>query len=463
MNMLKSGLLAVVIALGGCVLPPKSEPQLQTVTSDSLGLGTANAPTLDTWWRDYGDEQFNRLMDAALANSPTLQETLARVRIAQAQQQSAVGARQPHFDLDSQFTRERYPEHFIYPPPYAGGMYWQGSILANLSWDIDFWGRQAQLIKSAQADTIAAQLNAAAARLAITSSIAQAYLDLNRAYALVDIATQAEQQRRQILSITRRRIDAGLDTNVELREAEAAVPQAELVRLQAEAAAEVAVHRLTALIGKGAGDYSGVQKPTLNVAATLSIPTELPADLLGRRPDILAARARIDSATAQRAAARADFLPNINLSAFVGFQAIGIDNLLNSETFGAGPAISLPLFNSVRRKSALYSATAAEDAAIASYNETIVRAVQDVADQLTYVRSTQQQLERAQSALTAAEDANRLAQKRYQAGLANYLSVLTTETQVLNARTSYVDILHAQALARVTLLIAVGGNFNPAA
>lgn len=455
--------LASVVLLAGCVLPPKTQPQFSVVDDATLGLGALNTVRVDRWWRDFNDEQFDAFIEAALQSNPSLQDAIARVGSAQAQHQAAAGGRLPHFEIQSKIQREKFPEHFIYPPPFAGGMYWDGSILANLSWDLDFWGKQSQLIKSASAETAAASYDVAAARLMITSSIAQAYLDLNRAYALVDIAKEAETQRRQILDITRKRIDAGLDTHVELREAEAAVPQAELSRLQAEAASEVAMHRLIALMGKGAAEYSSVKRPTLNVAAALAVPAELPADLLGRRPDILAAKARIESAAAQRASARADFYPNINLGAFIGVQAIGLDQLFDSDTFGAGPAISLPIFDSIRLKAAFNSATAAEDVAIVSYNDAIVRAVQQVADQLSYVRSTALQLDRAQAVLTASEEAYRLAQKRYQAGLANYLSVLATETQVLQARTNYVDIVHAQAFARIALLIAVGGNFNPAA
>jgi outer membrane protein TolC len=172
----------------------------------------------------------------------------------------------------------------------------------------------------------------------------------------------------------------------------------------------------------------------------------------------------VDAATSQRAAARAAFYPNINLSAFAGFQAIGLSNLLeaNNRTYGAGPAISLPLFDSQRLKSQFNAATALQDEAISAYNDVVLSAVQQVADHLSQVNYSARQLLQARATLDAAEEAYRLAQKRYEAGLANYLSVLTTETQVLNARTTFVDILHQQALARVSLLLAVGGNYNAA-
>lgn len=458
-------LLGIAVVISGCVTPPKTEPQVQSIADQTVGLGTTSAPTVtDRWWEQYGDPQFDRLVATALERNPNLQQTLARVRAAQSQVTLAVAQRTPSVTLNGAEQRARWPEEYIYPPPFGGGTYWSGQVLANLSWDLDFWGKQAALIDSAKASVDAAKLDSEAARLATTVALSQTYLDLNRAIALADIAQQSLDQRKQILNITRKRIDAGLDTNVELREAESAVPQAELARLQAEAAREVAVHRLAALIGEGADAYERIGKPTLNLETALSIPTELPADLLGRRPDVLAARARVEAATSERAAARAAFYPNVNLSAFAGFQAIGLDNLFeaNNRTYGFGPAISLPLFESKRLKSQFNAATALQDEAVSSYNGVVLSAVQQVADQLTQVSSSAQQLQQARATLTSAEEAYRLAQKRYEAGLANYLSVLTTETQVLNARTTFIDILHQQALARVSLLLAVGGNFTAA-
>ncbi|HEY0684036.1 MAG TPA: efflux transporter outer membrane subunit [Steroidobacter sp.] len=458
-------LLGIATALSGCVTPPKTEPQLHTLADQNVGLGTTTSPVVEErWWEQYGDPQFDQLVTAALERNPNLQQTLARLRAAQAQVQLATAPRQPGVTLNGQEQRSRLPEEYLIPPPFGGGTYWSGQLLANLSWDLDFFGRQAALIDQAKATEEAVRLDSAAARLATTVALSQTYLDLNRAIALADIAQQSLVQRQRILDITKKRIGAGLDTNVELREAESAVPQAELARLQAEAAREVAVHRLAALIGEGADSYERIGKPTLNLETALSIPTELPADLLGRRPDILAARARVEAATSQRAAARAAFYPNINLSAFAGFQAIGLDNLFqaNNRTYGAGPAISLPLFDSQRLESQFNAATALQDEAVSEYNGVVLSAVQQVADQLSQVNYSARQLQEARSTLASAEEAYRLAHKRYEAGLANYLSVLTTETQVLNARTTFVDILHQQALARVSLLLAVGGNFSAA-
>jgi NodT family efflux transporter outer membrane factor (OMF) lipoprotein len=457
--------IALAAVLAGCATPPNVRPALQPVTAETLGLSDVSAPkTSAGWWRAYGDPQLNDLVERTLRDNPSFAQALSRIHAAEAQVQAATAASRPGVTLQGQEQRQRFPEKFIYPPPFGGGLYWQGTLTANLSWDLDFWGRQAALIRQAEMETQAAQLDAAAAQLALSGALAEVYADFNRTSALADIAAQSEQQRQKIFDITRKRVAAGLDTDIELREAEAAVPRARYERLQAQANAELAVHRLAALAGEGAQAYTGIHRPQVDLEAALPLPERLPADLLGRRPDILAARARVEAATQGRAAAKKAFYPDVNLNAFAGFEAIGLGNLLQAPdaTYGAGPALSLPLFRSGVLQSRYRSAVAAEDEAIATYNDTVLRAVQEVADQLSLLRSQGQQLQEVRATLTAAEAAYRLAEKRYNAGLTSYLSVLTAETQVLDARTLYVNLLSAQATSRVALLLDVGGSFDPA-
>src|SRR5262249_42049885 len=147
-------------------------------------------------------------------------------------------------------------------------------------------------------------------------------------------------QRQQMLDITRRRVAAGIDTNVELRQAEGAVPAAEVERVRTEADRARAIHLVAALSGRGADAYSEIARPSWKLDVALPLPEELPADLLARRPDVLASRQRIDAATSGQAAAKAAFYPDVNLTAFAGFTAIGAGNLFQSAsaTYGVGPA-----------------------------------------------------------------------------------------------------------------------------
>ena len=452
--------------LGGCILPPKDEPQQQAVQAGNLGLGqSAPPPAPAGWWHAYNDPQLDRLVDETLRDSPTLAQALARVREAQAMADVAHAGQLPDVSYDAQAQRQRFSSTFIYPPPYAGNVYWQAQQGFNLNWDIDFWGKQSSLVKQARSQTQATQLDVASARLALAGAVAQAYINLHRNYALADVAQRTYEQRQRILDITRSRVHAGLDTNVDLREAESAVPQAEVALKQAQAAQALAVHQLAALSGHGAEAYAGIVRPTVDLDTALPLPQELPADLLGRRPDILAARLRVEAATAGRAAAKAEFYPDVSINAFAGSNSIGLVDLFKATSgiYGAGPAIHLPVFDAGRLKANYRGATAGIDEAVASYNDTVLQAIRQSADQLSDLAALGVELEAQKRSLDSAESAYKLAEERYKAGLSSYLTVLTAETQVLDARRQRVELVSAQAIARVTLLLSVGGSFDPQA
>ncbi|HZR35985.1 MAG TPA: efflux transporter outer membrane subunit [Nevskia sp.] len=465
MKYIRTAILALTGGLlSACVLPPKDAPREQVLAVGQLGLGAAAAPAPGAeWWRAYHDPQLDELVRQALASNPSLAQAMARVREAQALADVAHAGLLPSVSYDFKDTRQRFSTNDIVPPPFGGGVYWEGQQGVNLNWDLDFWGRQSAQLRQARSQTAAVQLDVASARLALAGAVAQAYIDLYRHHALAEVAHRTEEQRLHILDITRKRVDAGLDTNVELREAEGAVPQAHVELSQEQAAIALAVHQLAALSGRGADAYAGIRKPRLDIETALPLPAQLPADLLGRRPDVLAARSRVEAATAGSAAAKAAFYPDVNLAAFAGTSAIGFTNLFraSSGAYGAGPAVHLPLFEAGRLKAGYRGANAEIDDAIASYNQTVLQAVRQTADQLSNIEALNLQLREQQKALDAAEAAYRLAGERYDAGLSGYLTVLNAETQVLTARRQRVDLLSAQAIARVTLLLALGGSFDP--
>lgn len=462
--------LSAAILLAGCVSPPKDEPRLTALDSSALGLSQSQSPhAAEGWWKVFGDDQLNRLIDDSLANSPSLSDALTRVRGAQAQAIAAGAPLRPGIALDSEETYQRLSENYIYPPKEAGfglaggDMAWMGQTTLSLSWDLDFWGHQDNLLKQASNKVLAAELDSATARLALSGAIAQSYVELCHAYTMVDIAQQSEQQREALYKLIKGRVNAGLDTQVELKLAEAGLPQARTARLQAENQRDLAVHSLAALSGHGAEAYDSIGRPEITPDAILPLPSTLTLDLLARRPDVLAAKARVEAATAGRAAAKAAFYPDINLKAFVGLQAVGLDKLTDSGSviYGAGPALHLPVFDSQRLKAGYIGATAELDSAVASYNETVLKAIREVADQLSRNDSLHRQLAASQQTLTASETAYKLAQNRYKAGLSSQLVVLNAETQLLNARRDLASLNTQLLIARVTLLLTFGGSFDP--
>jgi NodT family efflux transporter outer membrane factor (OMF) lipoprotein len=449
------------LLLAACITPPKVSQVDKPV--DPLGLGPARAPVQSAWWTAYQDAQLDRLIEAAFADNPTLAEALARLRRARAMVDVTSAQLWPYVSYDGSTQRERISGKAPLPQQYEGASVWLSDELVNFSWALDFWGRQASLLREARSGADAAALDAAAARLAIVGAVVRTYIDLERSYELAGVARREERQREQILDITRRRFRAGLDTSVELKQAAGAVPEARVERLADEAAIDRDVHLLAALAGRGAEEYGRVHRPKLRGETVLSLPAALPIDLLARRPDVLAARSRISAAQASLAVARADFYPNIDLLAFGGTVAVGkFSNLFQGQaaSYGAGPAFDLPLFDAGRLK-ANYRANVADiDVAVTVYNRTVLNAVRETADQLSDIRSLDASLTQQKQSLDDAQTAFHLAIERYQAGLTTYLTVLTTETQVFDAQRQQVNLESARASARINLLIDVGGDFR---
>ena len=227
--------------------------------------------------------------------------------------------------------REHFSKTYIYPPPYAGTMRWIGDVQSNLNWSLDLFGKQQSEIESARASVDAAALDETAARLLLAGSVTQTYIAVARAQALTKVAQDGVAERAGVAALTRGRVRAGLDTLAAEKQAEAllALSREDLVRTKA--GEELAIHALAALIGRGADAYN-IAPPKPDYAA-LSLPDALPADLLSRRADISAAKARIAAATAGREVARKAFYPDVNLLGLAGWSAIGLAPLLSDSSF----------------------------------------------------------------------------------------------------------------------------------
>ena len=461
--MKKLASLAAALLLSACVASPTTTPQLKEVEAGNLGLsGPAAAEFPDQWWTAFRDPQVDRLAGLVVKDNPTLAAALARIRAAQSQSAVAETATVPQVNLDGQEQRTLFSKDYIIPPPYGGTYRWFGQVAANLSWNLDFWGKQKALIEQSHDSARAAALDSEAARLALSGAMAQTYINLYLAYVNGDIAALTLAERQDILDLTQSRFNAGLENASSLEQAKALVALAKVDQQRYAAQRDIDIHAIAALAGQGANLYSEIVRPTPDLDAALPLPTEMPADLLSRRPDILAARARVDAASQGREAAHADFYPNINLTALVGFQAIGLSNLLDSNSFtmGVGPAIHLPIFDAGKIRAQYAGATAELDVAVANYNGAVLGAVKQTADAMTQVKSLGSQRADQQAAVDSATRAFRLAEERYKDGLSGQIPMLTAEATLLQARQQMAGLVAESATERVTLLLSVGGGFN---
>jgi NodT family efflux transporter outer membrane factor (OMF) lipoprotein len=454
--------LAALFFLAGCV--PDVEPKEVPLKSGALGLGASAAPRFeDQWWRAFGDPGLDRAVAEGLQANPTLAEALARLRVSEAAVETARSQQFPQVTFVTEEQRTQFSSRYVIPPPVGGSTQWIGTFGADLSWYLDFWGREAALVGKARALSAASQLDSDGAHLAIAGAIVDAYVQLDAAYKLADLASQNLDERRQIFDLTSRRVAANLDSIVEERQAQTLYEQAQVAQEQANADRDVALHALAALMGRGADVYAQIGRPSLKETKSLELPAALPADLLARRPDVLAAEWRVDAASEGRSAARTAFYPNVNLLASAGWAAIGFGNLFTSQAqqYGGGAAIDLPIFDAGKRQGDYSAATAELDAAVADYNATLVGAVKETADGVTRVESLAKESVAQAGALSDAETAFTLATTRYRSGLTNHVTLLVAEALVIQARREKVAIDAANMEERVKLVVALGGGFSP--
>jgi len=451
----------ILLTLAGCASSDGIAPSATLVEPARVGVSAAPAaPLAADWWQGFGDPALSALIDQAVAGSPSLRVVEARVARAAANAGAARAAEGPQVGLAFDATRQRYTENGIFPPPLAGSTQNSATLQLNGSWELDLFGRNRAALDAAIGAQRAAEADAAAARVVLAVNVARNYVQLARLIEQREVLQLSLAQRDQVLGLIRQRVSAGLETTAELYIGEGALPE---TRAQIEAVDEqiaLTRHALAALAALPP-DAADALAPRLAGVRPVPLPGQVPADLLGRRADVVAARWRVEAASGDVAAAKAQFYPNINLVAFVGLSTLGLDRLLDvgSRQYGVGPAIRLPIFDSGRLRANLSGRTADLDAAIASYNGSVIDAVHDVADQISSTRSLERQLKEQTDAVASAERAYDVATQRYRAGLATYLTVLSAETNVLAQRRLGVDIRARTLDTQMLLVRSLGGGY----
>jgi len=468
MNNNKSLLAATLLitSLAGCADFSGITPKAQLRDANSFGLpttGTQAAVPLDAqWWRAFGDDTLNQLEAQALQANPSLKLAQARIAAAQASSQLTDAASGPQLEAQLDVTRLHYTATGLYPAPLGGSVKDTGDARLAASWEMDFFGKNRAALQAALGMERAAQADAQAARVLLAAQVAQTYFAWVGLTEQHTVAERTLAQRGQSLQLVQDRVKVGLDTQLELRQAEGALPEARQQLASLDEQIALTRNALAALIGEPNKPLTLISHGQ-DAIKFMPFGDALNANLLGQRADVSAARWRAQAADESVSSAKAQFYPNINLSASLGFSTIYLDRLLqaDSKQWGVGPAISLPLFDSGRLRANLSGKTAERDEAVESYNAAVINAVHDAADQLASRQAiARQQAEQAQAA-QAAQDAYAAAQQRYRSGLLNALQVLNAENAVLAQRRQAVDLGTRALQNQVALARALGGGFSP--
>jgi len=447
-------------------LGPKPVPRAASDFASAQSFaGSQAAWPGDGWWRSYGDAQLNTLMSEALAGSPDLQAAEARMRTADGFAQRAGSALKPTLDAFAQPELAKQSQNQAMPAAaIPNGWNSQGSVGLSLSFDLDLWGKNRAAFRAANAEADAAKFEADEARLALTTGVASTYAELATLYAQQDSLETVLDIRSQTAKLVRQRVEAGLDTLAEQKQADARVSQ---TRADIEATAEAIAltkNALAALIGAGPDRALMIDRPNIAALHAQGLPADASIDLIGRRPDVAAYRARVEAAAQRIKEARAAFYPNINIGALIGLQSLGLGSLFNSGSSFASvsPAVTLPLFHGGALQGQYRGRRGQYDEAVALYDGQVIQALRETADTLTSEQQLEERLGQSRSALAAYEDALRVARGRYQEGLTTYLTVLTAQESVVNARLVVAQLETRSFTLDVQLVRALGGGFQAA-
>ncbi|WP_201316415.1 efflux transporter outer membrane subunit [Dyella sp. EPa41] len=459
------------LALAGCVSSGGLHPEgtltdATTLKSDRSLSGATLSPAAwpaNDWWTGLGDPQLSALIAEALKDNPSLAIADARARQAQAEAGAADAERGPTVNAGANVIGQRLPLTAA-PPELGGGHFtWFKDARVGLSWGLDLWGGKRAAWEAAVGQQHAAEIEQQAARIELSTNVARAYVQLAYAYAQQDVAKAEHERATTARQLTQQRVAAGVDNQLQLKQSDTEVANADQRLAASSRAIDAARSSLSVLLGKGPDRGMDITRPQALEPAALAVPADLPTELLGHRADLVAARWRVESAGKEIKVAKTQFMPNVSISAMAGVAAFGSINPLQlpARFYTFGPSLSLPIFDGGRLRSNLAGKDAQYDEAVAQYNQTLVRAVNEVADDYDAVQSAQEQVAAQQRAVDAATQAWQLSEQRYKAGVGSYLESLIVRQQLLGAQQRMADLKAQQVDYAVQLIQALGGGFRP--
>ena len=429
----------------------------------------------DRWWEQFGNPELNGLIETALKDNPGLKQASARLRQAEALVKVEGARLLPFLEADASLTYERISQHGVFAAlnQEVAGIRIMYGIINPLSfrYEFDFWGKNRAMLEAALGHTAAEEAERAEVRLRLTTGVARAYLRGQALYQQLSVVKTIVGIRRDLQKLAETRFKLGLDNELAVKQAiadyEAAVKRQAAVRDQLD----VQRHLLARLAGKGPDEAAHLfAKPVAVVPNKIAAPDHLSMGLLVHRPDLASALYRAHAASRMVKVAKTQFYPTIDLTGFVGFNALtlakGTDKLANflfsgqSFSYGLAPGLRMPWFEGGRLRGELGAQRAEYDAAVELYNETLLDALREVADSLSAWQTTGEMMESHKRLLASLGDDWRLAKVRLVNGLDDDRVVLLHRQPVLEQEYALRALESDQLVAAVDLIEALGGGYH---
>lgn len=403
------------------------------------------------WQEFFADPALKSLIQLGLDNNRDLRTAALNIQRAQAQYQIRSADQLPTVNASGSIVQRGNTDDSN--TDYSVG-------LGTTAYEVDLWGRVANLKDAALQNYLASQSNQQAVQISLIGQIAQAYLSLGFNQAQLSLAEQTLKAQQDSLNLNRKRLDAGISSAVPVRQSEISVESARLAIGNFKTQIEQDKNLLNLLVGQTVPAELLPRRAPQQVTSTAALSTGLPSDLLRNRPDLAQAEFNLKAAGANIAAARAAFYPSISLTGNLGLSSGSLSDLFSSGAFSYsfGPSISLPIFDGGARRANLEVSQVDQQLALTAYEKAIQSAFREVADVLAERATLQERIE-AQTRLVDATRGNyNLSQARFKAGLDSYLNVLDAQRSLFSAEQSLISLQQSSLLTQVNLYKALGGG-----
>ena len=459
----RSTLTAVAAAalLAGCSFIPAYERPAAPIpsayaTAPADTAGTPGAASVAPWQDYFADPQLRQLIEAALANNRDLRVAVLNIEQARATFQVRRSDLYPTVGLGANASRG--------PSAANGDLTNSFSVgLALSAWELDFFGRIASLKEQALAQYLATEEGRNAAQVSLVAAVANGWLTLLADEELLELSRQTLASREESVRLTKMRLDAGVASALDFRQAQSQTLAAQATLAQQKRQRALDENALALLLGQSLPDdvrASLAGSQLANAPAMTPLPAGLPSELLTRRPDIRQAEQQLIAANANIGAARAAFFPRISLTAQAGTASSELSGLFKSGSWGftIAPSLLLPIFDAGRNQANLDSARVGREIAVAQYEKAIQTAFREVSDALAGQATLGEQAQAQQQQAQAEAARLQLADLRYRNGVASYLDLLDAQRSLFTAQQAVVQVRLAQLQNQVSLYKALGGG-----
>jgi len=457
---------ALTLLLGACSLaPPLKTPVVPTADAfKEMGPWTQAQPAdrlpRDSWWTLYDSTELTGLETRLIAGNPTLAAALANYAQARALADQARAGLFPTLALNAGAERDRESLHYALRGPTTPTYYNTNTVGGSVSYEFDLWGQIHNEVAAGEANAAASAADLENARLSLIAQLVDDYIQLrslDRDSAILDETVAAYSR---ALGLTEQRHGAGIAPGLDVSQAQTQLNAARSQAAQTLAQRALMEHAIAALLGVSASSFS--IKPEIVAIKLPQIPTGIPATLLERRPDIAGAQRRMVAANANIGVARAAYFPAVTLGAQGGFQSTSVSNLLSapSSFWAIGPNALLSVFDGGLRRAQVAQARAEFDASAASYRGIVVGAFQQVEDDLAALNHYHDAAVDEKAAVDAAQRTLDFAMALYKQGATDYLTVVTSQTALLQTQLEALTLDTLQLRASVDLVRALGGGWE---